>query len=74
MRSAAATQLTAANRWEFRAKEAEWAKAVLSGDEVKVSVKYVYGGSSGVPDRIAVDTWINGVHQPPRQFLNTMGE
>ncbi len=66
-------QLSTVNRGEFRVMEAEWAKAVLAGQEVKVSVRPVYSGTLGVPDRIVVDAWVNGVRQAPRTFENKLG-
>lgn len=66
-------QLSTVNRGEFRVMESEWAKAVLAGTEVKVSVRPVYSGALGVPDRIVVDTWLNGVRQAPRTFENKVG-
>jgi hypothetical protein len=66
-------QLAKVNRGEFRAMEGEWAKAVLGGSEVKVSVRPVYPEGGGVPDRIVVDSWIDGIRQLPRVFENTSG-
>ncbi len=66
-------QLSSVNRGEFRAMEAEWAKAVLAGAEVKVTVRPVYTDGSNVPAQIVVNHSINGVQQPTRRLDNTHG-
>ena len=66
-------QLATVNRGEFREMERQWAQAVLDGKTVRVEVNPVYAGSSQVPIRIDVESWVDGV-RTERSFPNVGGK
>jgi len=64
-------QMSEVNRGRYRVMEREWAQHIADGHTVDVRVTPIWNDSNpSVPSNMVVESWINGVPQPPIEYPN----